>query len=953
MKESEDDSSSENSEEKGEIKEKKKVLNLDNNIEKNNEEINIKLNEEKEENNQNNIINEEQKNNSSKYINIYKGNDPDNLINNLNIAIESKNIDSIIVYFSKICNIINTNELVASDYNQNYDLILHKIGQIKKVFEESHNDKVILNLILSCIKNNILSQIYLYVTICQIIFEKDNSKSEEIINIINNLYNSLLSSDDKYYLVIFFTSHYISINIKNILNYIDINNSIEFLINIIKIMNKSYVNYYYSTKNQYMELNSPQIKDEKQINFYLDIDLHLFFSLFSSSLDVIINDLTKMNKKLFREKIFDSLLDFALYDIKGIDINLKVKNNYYNYLMIDYIINKIKSEYIIVVFDKLIKFCNNIIQKEENLLSMLDKLISKLYVFYYKNNEDKEILEEFKTYFLTSFDTLIEISKAHTIIEKENLNFFFNYSKNLLLLTIGSSENQKKGIRIYYIDSIINMLLNYLKKNKKYVYNDNDFFFFNETLQNLKKLKYSLFSFKSLMDITSYFPEEKRKIQYEAILDELLRSKILIDNITKVDFSIALINNILEIYKNINTDNQTFTNIEGSRNNVQTIIKLNKLILLVKNEDPKELLKLIVILGNIYYNISDSLKTLTSNSFYQILLNTSQLAINYTISYKNYHLEEKEYEFDCSLILNTYSFILDYMTKTFGNLFYDNKRVILECILQIDKINDQELKEILANQAVKFAQTYIKIIKKEQIFEKDKQKEVKKEFSLKDDNENNNIIINEENQNENFNNQINNINLAYKSISRESLLNHSLQNLVRTFIKTDVFKIKIEKVSNEDDSDSEEEKERNNIIANQNRKDNNNENKVFGYTIIFDELNKIKGKRVESIIVKLNLIDMYNYIGDKEKINSTFLDIKEDISFLTHRKEYHDKVILVLDKIKWFFAYNKDALKKETINAILKFIDDTYENKKLPDNKKNEIKEKYKEIMNFLNEEEE
>ena len=953
MKESEDDSSSENSEEKGEIKEKKKVLNLDNNIEKNNEEINIKLNEEKEENNQNNIINEEQKNNSSKYINIYKGNDPDNLINNLNIAIESKNIDSIIVYFSKICNIINTNELVASDYNQNYDLILHKIGQIKKVFEESHNDKVILNLILSCIKNNILSQIYLYVTICQIIFEKDNSKSEEIINIINNLYNSLLSSDDKYYLVIFFTSHYISINIKNILNYIDINNSIEFLINIIKIMNKSYVNYYYSTKNQYMELNSPQIKDEKQINFYLDIDLHLFFSLFSSSLDVIINDLTKMNKKLFREKIFDSLLDFALYDIKGIDINLKVKNNYYNYLMIDYIINKIKSEYIIVVFDKLIKFCNNIIQKEENLLSMLDKLISKLYVFYYKNNEDKEILEEFKTYFLTSFDTLIEISKAHTIIEKENLNFFFNYSKNLLLLTIGSSENQKKGIRIYYIDSIINMLLNYLKKNKKYVYNDNDFFFFNETLQNLKKLKYSLFSFKSLMDITSYFPEEKRKIQYEAILDELLRSKILIDNITKVDFSIALINNILEIYKNINTDNQTFTNIEGSRNNVQTIIKLNKLILLVKNEDPKELLKLIVILGNIYYNISDSLKTLTSNSFYQILLNTSQLAINYTISYKNNHLEEKEYEFDCSLILNTYSFILDYMTKTFGNLFYDNKRVILECILQIDKINDQELKEILANQAVKFAQTYIKIIKKEQIFEKDKQKEVKKEFSLKDDNENNNIIINEENQNENFNNQINNINLAYKSISRESLLNHSLQNLVRTFIKTDVFKIKIEKVSNEDDSDSEEEKERNNIIANQNRKDNNNENKVFGYTIIFDELNKIKGKRVESIIVKLNLIDMYNYIGDKEKINSTFLDIKEDISFLTHRKEYHDKVILVLDKIKWFFAYNKDALKKETINAILKFIDDTYENKKLPDNKKNEIKEKYKEIMNFLNEEEE
>jgi hypothetical protein len=178
--------------------------------------------------------------------------------------------------------------------------------------------------------------------------------------------------------------------------------------------------------------------------------------------------------------------------------------------------------------------------------------------------------------------------------------------------------------------------------------------------------------------------------------------------------------------------------------------------------------------------------------------------------------------------------------------------------------------------------------------------------------------------------------------------------LVRTFIKTDVFKIKVEKISNEDDSDSdfEEEKEINNIITNQNKKDNNNKNKVFGYTILFDELNKIKGKRVESITVKLHLIDMYNHIGDTKKVNSIFLDIKEDISFLTHRKEYHDKVILVLDKIKWFFFNKKDALEKETINIILKFIEDTYENKKLSENKKNEIKEKYKEIMNILNEEE-
>ena len=951
MKENDDESSSESSEEKDEIKEEKKILNEDDDIEKNNKEINIKFDEENEENNLKNIINEPQKKNSSNFLNIYKDNKPDDLLCSLNMAIGSKNIDSIIFYFSKICNYINTNNLIASDYKKNYDLIVHKISRIKPIFEESNNDKVILNLILSCIKNNILSQIYLYVIICQIVFEKDNSKSEEIMDTINNLYNSLLSSNDKYYLVIFYTSHYIIMNIKNILNYIDINASIEFTMNILKIMNKSYVNYYYSTKNQYMNQNS---KNENQINFILDIDLHLLFSLFSSSLDVVNNDMTKMNKNLFREKIFDSLLDFVLNDIEGIIINLKVKNNYYNYRMLDYIINKIKSEYIIVVFDKLVNLCNNIIQKEENLLSLLDKLISKLYVFYCKNSEDKEILEEFNTYFLASFETFIEISKTHPIIEKENLSFFFNYCKNLLLLTIGSSEKKKKGTRIYYIDSIIKMLLNYLKKNKKYVYNDNDFFFFNETLQNLKTLNYSLFSFKSLMDITSYFPQDKRKIQYEAILDELLRSKIIIDNITKVYFSIALINNILEIYKNINNDNQTFTNIEGTRNNVQTIIKLNKLILLVENKDPNELLKLIVILGNIYDNITDSLKTLTSNSFYQILLNASQLAINYTISNKNILLEKKQYV-DCSLLLNIYSFILDYMTNTFGNLFYDNKRIILECILQIDKINDQEIKKILANKAVKFAQTYIKIVRKEQIFEKEKQKEANNEYGLKEDNENNNIINkNEENQNENDYNKIKNLNLAYKSLSSEALLNHSLQNLVRTFIKTDVFKIKVEKISNEDDSDSdfEEEKEINNIITNQNKKDNNNKNKVFGYTILFDELNKIKGKRVESITVKLHLIDMYNHIGDTKKVNSIFLDIKEDISFLTHRKEYYNKVILVLDKIKWFLFNKKDALDKETIKIILKFIEDTYENKKLSENKKNEIKEKYKEIMNIINEEE-
>ena len=96
------------------------------------------------------------------------------------------------------------------------------LEQIRPIFEEINDPQKISNLILCCIKNNILSQIYLYILISQIIFEKDNSKSDEIMNTINNLFNSLITSNDKYYLVIYFASYYILVNIKQILNYIDI-----------------------------------------------------------------------------------------------------------------------------------------------------------------------------------------------------------------------------------------------------------------------------------------------------------------------------------------------------------------------------------------------------------------------------------------------------------------------------------------------------------------------------------------------------------------------------------------------------------------------------------------------------------------------------------------------------------------------------------------------------------
>ena len=169
------------------------------------------------------------------------------LINNLDVSIQEKNLEKIIIYFSKICYYLEGKNLFATIYKKNFDLIISKINQIKVVFEKENIQKI-SNLILVCIKNNIVAQIYLYSLMSQIIFDNNKAKADEIINVINNLYDSLISSDKDYYLVLFFATYYLLNNVKNILNYIDIKIASEFIIKKIVIMNKMFFKYFFLSK---------------------------------------------------------------------------------------------------------------------------------------------------------------------------------------------------------------------------------------------------------------------------------------------------------------------------------------------------------------------------------------------------------------------------------------------------------------------------------------------------------------------------------------------------------------------------------------------------------------------------------------------------------------------------------------------------------------------------------
>ena len=93
-------------------------------------------------------------------IKIFESNNyKSSLIKNLDKSIKEENVEKIIIYFSKICYYLEGKNLFATIYKKNFDLIISKINQIKVVFEKENIQKI-SNLILVCIKNNIVAQIY-------------------------------------------------------------------------------------------------------------------------------------------------------------------------------------------------------------------------------------------------------------------------------------------------------------------------------------------------------------------------------------------------------------------------------------------------------------------------------------------------------------------------------------------------------------------------------------------------------------------------------------------------------------------------------------------------------------------------------------------------------------------------------------------------------------------------
>ena len=468
------------------------------------------------------------------------------------------------------------------------------------------------------------------------------------------------------------------------------------------------------------------------------------------------------------------------------------------------------------------------------------------------------------------------------------------------------------------------------------------------------------------MNLTSFFPLHLRKIQYDIILDEFNNSHLNIDDISKVNFSLALVKNILEINKNINNENKTFPNIKGDKGTLETLNKLNKFILSIKNDESKEFIKLIAIMGNIYLGLTESQKSLTKNSYYQVLINASQSAIDHYISNKKNLEDEIRHESSSASVINIFSIIEDFINNTFENSFVDNKRIILECISNMDKVQNNELREILANVAVRFGHIYFKII------EKERELYNIKEEKRKNEKEQNKISLNGINQEKEERKEKKL--LVHKIFSDKSILKHSLQNFVKVFVKTTIFNIEVEKRSfiNEMDEFFLKEKSekinknnvnevqisKNEIISEENIIENNDKklNKVPGYNILFEIINNIKVNLIESVLIKFFLIEMYYHIENKKKVNSLFLEIKKESSFDSHY-ELFKLLINLLEKIKWFIYNDKDILEKETIYEILKFIKEKYDEKMKYGNDKDKksiekhgkkVKDKYNELLSIL-----
>ena len=90
------------------------------------------------------------------YNEINLKNSQKNSMNNLDLSIKEKSIEKIIIYFSKISYFLDTKNLTTTQYKKNFDLILSKLEQIKIIFENEKNKQLKSNLIIGCIKNNIV-----------------------------------------------------------------------------------------------------------------------------------------------------------------------------------------------------------------------------------------------------------------------------------------------------------------------------------------------------------------------------------------------------------------------------------------------------------------------------------------------------------------------------------------------------------------------------------------------------------------------------------------------------------------------------------------------------------------------------------------------------------------------------------------------------------------------------
>jgi len=940
-------------------------------------------------------------------IKIFESNNyKSSLIKNLDKSIKEENVEKIIIYFSKICYYLEGKNLFATIYKKNFDLIISKINQIKVVFEKENIQKI-SNLILVCIKNNIVAQIYLYSLMSQIIFDNNKAKADEIINVINNLYDSLISSDKDYYLVLFFATYYLLNNVKNILNYIDIKIASEFIIKKIVIMNKMFFKYFFLSKQLYIkklkESNNNNIDSqnliellEKDYKIQIEQELDSLFNIMKENLDII-NNLNNMNKEIFKEKIFDSLIKCVIVeedDNENVNF-IVIKDRFYNRRILNYILNNIKSEYLIFVFDKLLILLKTFINEDQNLLFKFNELIPKLYLFYLSSSEKQKI----KAIYLSSFENIIKLSTEYLSISNSNFDFYFNYIKNILLFTIQATEDKEKEEKIKYINSVLDILLNFLQNNKKYSITDEDIISFELIFKIIKKTNESIFNFKALIDIISFFPMDKRKKQYDAILDELENSIKEINHKANVNYLVHLIKKILEIFKNINNENETLSNFENKRDTINTLIKVNKFVLLIDNDNLYELVNFIIILANIFSDIIDSQKALMQNSFYQKLTNTFLLAINkYNSAKKNN--DNKECESIFSVITVLLTLLQDYINNVFQSLSNDNKRIILEFISHIDKIKDQELREKLAITAIQLGQLYINILLKEKSLEYEKNIEINEKyynmeefgFNSSDEEENDNNEEKNENNSQAMKktstkkNEYENI-LKKKNNERESNNNkkkefknispfiYEIKNFIKTLIKTTIFNIKIdknlltvnkEKNDNNDESSSEEElgNEKDILILGDGAKEikfggekEKEINKVSGYSILIENLSKLSRKRFDLIMIKIYLIEIYYKSNDIKKLNCLFLEIKEECIFLNDNFDYTKIISLILDKILWFIHFHPNFLEENTICTIIKFIKDR--NKLIndglfKDNKKqkdlfNNIIRKTNDIITYMN----